>query len=33
VQELVTHRFPLERAAEAFAIFAGGDTGKVLLTP
>lgn len=27
---LVTHRFPIERAAEAFALFDSGQTGKVL---
>jgi threonine dehydrogenase-like Zn-dependent dehydrogenase len=32
VASLVTHVFPLERAQEAFALFAAGTTGKVLLT-
>jgi threonine dehydrogenase-like Zn-dependent dehydrogenase len=26
---LVTHRFPLERAAEAYALMASGKCGKV----
>jgi threonine dehydrogenase-like Zn-dependent dehydrogenase len=26
---LITHRFPLERAAEAYELMAGGDCGKV----
>ncbi len=30
--DLVTHRFPLERAQEAFDTFASRDTGKVLFT-
>jgi len=29
---LVTHRFPLDEAAEAFRAFAEGETGKVILT-
>ena len=28
--DLVTHRFPIEKAAEAFAVFDKGDTGKVI---
>lgn len=28
-EELVTHRFPLERAGEAYAVMAGGRCGKV----
>jgi threonine dehydrogenase-like Zn-dependent dehydrogenase len=28
--DLVTHRFPLERAQEAFDLFAGQETGKVM---
>jgi threonine dehydrogenase-like Zn-dependent dehydrogenase len=31
VADLITHHFPLEQAAEAFATFAGGGTGKVIL--
>jgi propanol-preferring alcohol dehydrogenase len=31
VADLITHHFPLEQAAEAFTIFAGGGTGKVIL--
>ncbi len=31
VRDLVTHRFDLERADEAFALFDAGETGKVLL--
>jgi len=31
VERLITHRFPLERAAEAFELFAAGQTGKVIL--
>ena len=30
LDELVTHRFKIERASEAFSIFDGGETGKVL---
>jgi threonine dehydrogenase-like Zn-dependent dehydrogenase len=30
--DLVTHRFPLECAQEAFDTFAGGQTGKVIFT-
>jgi threonine dehydrogenase-like Zn-dependent dehydrogenase len=32
VASLITHVFPLEQAQEAFSLFAGGTTGKVLLT-
>ena len=28
---MVTHRFPIERAPEAFSLFDSGETGKVLL--
>jgi len=31
VDDLVTHRFPLDRADEAFATFASGESGKVLI--
>ncbi len=31
VDRLITHRFDLEQADEAFALFAAGETGKVLL--
>lgn len=30
---LITHRFPLEEAQEAFRCFAAGETGKVVLQP
>jgi len=30
-QEIITHRFPLARAGEAFELFASGNTGKVVL--
>jgi threonine dehydrogenase-like Zn-dependent dehydrogenase len=33
VGKLITHRFPLSRAAEAYRLFAAGETGKVILTP
>ncbi|MDE2852816.1 MAG: zinc-binding dehydrogenase [Chloroflexota bacterium] len=33
VARLITHRFPLADAPEAFALFAKGQTGKVLLRP
>jgi propanol-preferring alcohol dehydrogenase len=29
-KELITHRFTIEQAAEAYQVFAGGDTGKVI---
>ena len=32
-EKMITHRFPLAQADEAFALFASGDTGKVLLVP
>jgi len=32
VDDLITHRFPLREADEAFATFASGESGKVLLT-
>jgi propanol-preferring alcohol dehydrogenase len=32
VEKLISHRFPLERAAEAFAEFAAGRTAKAVLT-
>ncbi len=32
VEDLVTHRFPLAQAETAFATFASGESGKVLLT-
>jgi L-iditol 2-dehydrogenase len=31
--DLITHRFPLEQAEEAFSVFDGGRTGKCVLTP
>ena len=31
VRDLITHRFPLDRAAEAYRLFDGGKTGKVVL--
>ncbi|MBN1343161.1 MAG: zinc-binding dehydrogenase [Phycisphaerae bacterium] len=31
VERLITHRFPFEQAAEAFTLFASGQTGKVIL--
>lgn len=31
ITKLITHNFPLERASEAFELFAAGETGKVLL--
>lgn len=33
VSELITHRFPLPDAAAAYALFASGNSGKVLFTP
>jgi propanol-preferring alcohol dehydrogenase len=30
VEEMVTHRFPIEQAAEAFRLFDEGNTGKVI---
>ena len=32
LDDLITHRFPLDRAAEAFRLFDGRTTGKVVLT-
>jgi len=32
IGSLITHRFPLDQAAEAFRLMAAGATGKVLLT-
>ena len=32
IADLITHRLPLARGAEAFSLFAAGKTGKVLLT-
>jgi threonine dehydrogenase-like Zn-dependent dehydrogenase len=31
VDDLITHRFPLEQADQAFATFASGESGKVLI--
>jgi len=31
VEDLITHRFPLGEAEEAFRLFASGQTGKVIL--
>ena len=31
IERLITHRFPLEEAAEAYHLMAAGQTGKVLL--
>jgi threonine dehydrogenase-like Zn-dependent dehydrogenase len=28
LQRMITHRFPIEQAAEAFSLFAEGKTGK-----
>ena len=28
-EELITHRFPLEKASEAYALMASGNCGKV----
>jgi len=33
VGELITHRFPLDQAAEAYRRFAAGETGKAILQP
>lgn len=33
VERLVTHRFPRSQAAEAYRLFAAGETGKVILIP
>ena len=32
LEELITHRYPLDRAEEAFRVFDSGATGKVLFT-
>ena len=31
LKELITHRFTLDQAAEAYRLFDGGRTGKVIL--
>jgi len=31
--EMITHRFTVEQAADAYATFAAGDTGKVIFVP
>jgi threonine dehydrogenase-like Zn-dependent dehydrogenase len=31
--EMITHRFPVEQADEAYRTFAGGETGKVIFSP
>jgi len=31
--DMITHRFIIEQAAEAYATFAGGETGKVIFVP
>jgi threonine dehydrogenase-like Zn-dependent dehydrogenase len=33
VERLISHQFALEQAADAFALFAAGQTAKVVLTP
>ena len=33
VERLITHRFPLEQADEAYRLFAAGEAGKVILHP
>ncbi len=33
VAKMITHRFPLDKAPEAFELFNRGQTGKVLLSP
>ncbi len=33
IGDMITHRFPLEGAAQAFALFASGRAGKTLLLP
>jgi threonine dehydrogenase-like Zn-dependent dehydrogenase len=33
VEKIITHRFPLEKAKEAFDVFKTGQTGKVILEP
>ena len=32
VRDLITHTFRLDQAVEAYNLFAGGTTGKVVLT-
>ena len=32
-ERMITHRFPLEEAAEAFRLFESGQTGKVIFVP
>jgi propanol-preferring alcohol dehydrogenase len=33
VERLISHRFPRSKAAEAYRLFAAGETGKVILLP
>jgi threonine dehydrogenase-like Zn-dependent dehydrogenase len=33
VSDLITHRFPLEEAPDAYSLFDRGETGKVVFTP
>ncbi|MGQ9626764.1 MAG: zinc-dependent alcohol dehydrogenase [Anaerolineae bacterium] len=33
IEDIVTHRFSLERAEEAFAVFGSGQCGKVIIQP
>ncbi len=33
VSELITHRFPLENAVDAYSLFDSGETGKVVFMP
>ncbi len=33
LNQIITHRFPLERLQEAFELFFGGQTGKVVIEP
>lgn len=33
IEDIITHRFPLERAEEAVAVFGGAQCGKVILNP
>jgi threonine dehydrogenase-like Zn-dependent dehydrogenase len=32
LSKIITHRFPLEQAAEAYKLFESGQTGKVVIT-
>jgi threonine dehydrogenase-like Zn-dependent dehydrogenase len=32
-ESIITHRFPLERAADAYALMASGRCGKVAVCP